>query len=643
MKKSTIFYFLKRRVPAILVVLLVLIVEFAGFNRLFTVSMLSGETPEILEIEDGSLINFTYQEDVLIANGWDPKLQFRDLYEEVTLIDINCTPLYTDNSSQIFYSTDKHPISEDNSIRFALTSEDNIVVLPQKLLVQDLRFDLATDSGETLRCDNIVLNPKIELQTNFLRYLVYLVLIALFLWFCLTHEPKIWTDWIDRWGKWAVLFYGLLIALIDFYFPLVLSYDSGHYLWLSNLIKQNNFSQWDIIRNPIFPLHLHLSKSFFSDSITGLKIPMVIYHLIFFIVIYALILLAANYKSGKAKFWVSTAIFLLIACDPTILGYFHAVLTEYMAATFAALACLLGFKLYKSNFYSKQFWLLNLALIFISLVGWHIKQPYLGIGLFPHAIAYLLMLTRRPGIKNWLVGAGIVALLVVTLVGSTMGWELFLAKRGNPLDVSRQFNTWLIRHLSTQYDSPTEQVDLNPLKNTAKKYLTSSNFFYFDRNDNSMVNAPSFTRAAQNSTIAQNIYRIGRRSLVSVPFENVTDPYIEIASPPEALNNLFLSRITFSNFLFKMGYLSLPLGLIGYLIWFIIRKEPLSVVVLILSGSAAGNAVIHNLSGAGPLDRYFFWGFPLILTSWILVFIAIIRLINLKVNSKSKINQIITK
>lgn len=455
--------------PAILAVFIVLIVEFAGFNRLFTVGFLSGEAPEILEIEDGSLNNFTYQEDMLIATGWDPKLQFRDLDEEVTLIDINCTPLYSDNSSQIFYSTENDPISEDNSIRFALTSEDNIVVLPQKLLVHDLRFDLATDSGEILRCDNIVLNPKIELQTNFLRYLVYFVLIALFFWFCLTHEPKVWTDWIDRWGKWALLFYGFLIALIDSYFPLVLSYDSGHYLWLSDLIKNNNFSQWDIIRNPIFPLHLNLSKVFFSDSIIGLKIPMVIYHLAIFGILYALILLAANYKSGKAKFWVSTVTFLLIACDPTILGYFHAVLTEYMAATIAALACLLGFKLYKSQFNSKQFWFLNLALILISLVGWHIKQPYLGIGLFPHAIAYLLMLTRRPGVKTWLVGVGVVALLVVTVIGSTMGWELFLEKRGNPLDVSRQFNTWLIRHLSNQYDSPTEQDDLNPVKNTVKK------------------------------------------------------------------------------------------------------------------------------------------------------------------------------
>ena len=643
MKKSTIIYFLKRSVPAILAVFIVLIVEFAGFNRLFTVGFLSGEAPEILEIEDGSLNNFTYQEDMLIATGWDPKLQFRDLDEEVTLIDINCTPLYSDNSSQIFYSTENDPISEDNSIRFALTSEDNIVVLPQKLLVHDLRFDLATDSGEILRCDNIVLNPKIELQTNFLRYLVYFVLIALFFWFCLTHEPKVWTDWIDRWGKWALLFYGFLIALIDSYFPLVLSYDSGHYLWLSDLIKNSNFSQWDIIRNPIFPLHLNLSKSFFSDSIIGLKIPMVIYHLAIFGILYALILLAANYQSGKAKFWVSTVTFLLIACDPTILGYFHAVLTEYMAATIAALACLLGFKLYKSQFNSKQFWFLNLALILISLVGWHIKQPYLGIGLFPYTIAYLLMLTRRPGVKAWLVGVGIVALLFVTVIGSTMGWELFLEKRGNPLDVSRQFNTWLIRHLSNQYDSPTEQDDLNPVKNTVKKYLTSSNFFYYDRSKKSLVNSPSFTRAAQNSAIAQNIYRIGRRSLVSVPFENATDQYIEISSPPETLNNLFLSRIAVSNFLFITGYLSLPLCLIGYLLWFIIKKEPLSVAALILSGSAAGNALIHNISGAGPLDRYFFWGFPLILTSWILVFIAIIGLINGKINSKSKMNQITSK
>jgi hypothetical protein len=642
LKKITFNSYLKQSVPVFLAIVVILIIEFAGINRFFTLGVLSDQQPTVLEFDDAALFNFTYEDDLLVADDRSPRIIFTDLNREVAFIDINCIPLSPNNKSTIYFSTQDDPFSEDNSIRFALTSGNNVVVLPPRIFVEDLRLDLATNTGEMLECDNIVLNPNIGMQTNNLRYLVYVAVLALAVWSTLAGGIDGWNRWLNKWGKWASLFYALVIAFIFFHFSLVFTFDSGHYLWLSDIIKQGDFSQWDIIRNLVFPLHLYISNSIFSASTIGLKIPMLFYYLIFLSALYLLILLAGNCHSGKSKFWVATALFVFIALDATIFGYFHAVLTEYMAVTFAAVACLLGFKLYNSRIYSKEFWLLNLALIIISLLGWHIKQPYLGIGLFPHAIAYLLMLTRQPSVKAWLIGVGIAVFILVSAIGSTMGWEQFLARRGNELDTTRHFSTWFAKYLSKQYDAPPGGDNQGLVKEIVKKYLTSSNFFYFDRSRGRMVNSPSFSRAAQNRAIAQNIYRTGRINIVGTQFENVVDPYIEVNSPPEVVDNIFQSRITFSNLLFIIGYLSLPLCLIGYLIWFIIKKDPLSVAALILSGSAAGNGIIHILMGAAPLDRYFFWGFPLILASWILVFLFIYKTIKVKFHSQGKINGIMS-
>jgi pheromone shutdown protein TraB len=120
-------------------------------------------------------------------------------------------------------------------------------------------------------------------------------------------------------------------------------------------------------------------------------------------------------------------------------------------------------------------------------------------------------------------------------------------------------------------------------------------------------------------------------------FEDVLKPYYEISQPPEALNNLMLSRIKSSNFLFTTGYLTLPFLMIIYLIWWIRKKDTLSATGFILAGTAGLNAFVHNISGAGPLDRYFFCGYPLVMAAWICGLIAILRFMKREKPSSSKI------
>jgi hypothetical protein len=168
MKKTTISYFLKNSLPVIIAALVLLLIEFVGFNRAFTIGAMTDLPTEVLEINDGVLDNFEYQDNFLIAEGSDPKIQYRDLNMKIRGIDINCEPTSDSNSSQIFFATPDRPVSEDNSLRISLTKDDNIFFLPTTVFVTYLRLDLATDAGETLACTDIVLNPEIEIPAEFI-------------------------------------------------------------------------------------------------------------------------------------------------------------------------------------------------------------------------------------------------------------------------------------------------------------------------------------------------------------------------------------------------------------------------------------------------------------------------------------------
>jgi len=642
LKKTTISYYLKKSLPVIIVALVLLIIEFAGFNRAFTISAMTDLPTAVLEINDGVLDNFEYQDNFLISEGSDPKIQYRDLNMKIRGVDINCEPTTDRNSSQIFFATIDRPVSEDNSIRISLTKDDNVFFLPTTLFVTNLRFDLATDAGETLVCTDIVLNPEIEYQSNSLRILIYFLVLFLATMVSLKFSQQQLDAWFNHWGGWIIILFGLVIVSVDLCYPLVYTYDSGHYLWLSELIENNEFANWDIIRNLIFPLHLFLSKRLFTNSNIGLKIPMIIYHLGLYFSLFFLLKTAAEIKKGWKQVALALVIGVFIILDPTVIGYYHAVLTEYMAATLAALACLLAFTLYKSPWYSKSFWVANILLVLISIVGWHIKQPFLGIGLYPFLIGYLLKLLKKSEYKAWLVAGGVTIIIIGLLFSSTVAWEVFLSGRGNPLDVNRQFSAWLVNQISDQSEEATTR-DNNIVKHMIKKYLTSSNFFYLDRAEMSMINAPSLIRAAQNGQIAHNIYSVGKSNMVaSAYFEEVLKPYDEVSQPPEAINNLMLSRIKFSNFLFTIGYLTLPFLLIIYLFWWIRKKDTLSATCLILAGTAGLNALVHTI-GAAPLDRYFFWGYPLIMAAWICGLIAAFRSVNREKPSSGKIEAQTTK
>ena len=80
-------------------------------------------------------------------------------------------------------------------------------------------------------------------------------------------------------------------------------------------------------------------------------------------------------------------------------------------------------------------------------------------------------------------------------------------------------------------------------------------------------------------------------------------------TPPQWLNKLFRPRLPVSNFLFTVTLLLLPFYVIFQFVFWLKRKTSVNALLLILSGSALLNALLHLL--ANQIDRYLFWGYPL--------------------------------
>src|SRR4030042_278743 len=145
----------------------------------------------------------------------------------------------------------------------------------------------------------------------------------------------------------------LIIIVIDLLYPVTFIFDSGQYFsYFKILSGELSGESWDPVRGAIFPIYLKIITDLFGNTINSLIIPVVFFHLLlFFIASYFVISsFDDSYSLSKRTIWILLIlVFAFIIVDPLIIGFYHAVLTEYIASTIALLSCLISYFLYKST------------------------------------------------------------------------------------------------------------------------------------------------------------------------------------------------------------------------------------------------------------------------------------------------------
>ena len=164
----------------------------------------------------------------------------------------------------------------------------------------------------------------------------------------------------------------ILLTIYYFEYAVTITWDSAHYLEYVKIFENvMPFSSWDVVRGPIFPLIIYCSNFLFSKTNHGLLVMTYMYYLVMLLFNIKIL----NYYLDKIKIKKNTKkiikyIFVgLIIINPIIYGYYHCLLTEFVAITLAIISCYYAVIWLDVDYYKEKnkYILLNLLFIFLTL------------------------------------------------------------------------------------------------------------------------------------------------------------------------------------------------------------------------------------------------------------------------------------
>ena len=222
-----------------------------------------------------------------------------------------------------------------------------------------------------------------------------------------------------------------------------------------NILRgESSWATWDIVRGPVFPLLIYISNIVFAKSSIGLLMFSFLWYVLMLFVLFLSLKRILGFRSVEKKVLIS-AIVLFTIINPIIFGYYHALLTEYIAITLAVVGCYISFKYLKTDFFEnrKRFVYYSFLLTFLIIFSWFLKQPYFSVIFFPFLIANILAIVDDRSIKNFIVRAASLISSMLLLFLSLILWNYFLSFKGINLETNRNVTNGLGSRLVLTTDS----------------------------------------------------------------------------------------------------------------------------------------------------------------------------------------------
>jgi hypothetical protein len=267
----------------------------------------------------------------------------------------------------------------------------------------------------------------------------------------------------------------IFITIIHFSIPLVATWDTAHYHnYLDILYGKRPWENWDVIRGPVFPVFIAGVHFLFGYSNVGMLLGTY--------VITVMILLMAAYfireLSGSVSIFVSySLLFIFLFLNPIFLGFYHTILTEFLASFMMIFSVLISYLWFFKNIYDRtKFEFIGLSMILIVLVpvSFHIKQPYVAATIMPLLGSALLSMFFEKKTINIVQRLLVVMMSLILLMGSVQIWHSFLPNTGIAADKGRMsyymVSERLYRGLHSQLPTNSDQLDKNEQKK--KKEVT---------------------------------------------------------------------------------------------------------------------------------------------------------------------------
>lgn len=230
----------------------------------------------------------------------------------------------------------------------------------------------------------------------------------------------------------------VFIILLFFSLPILFTYDSSVYLEYTDIFDgKYPWSQWGKTRGWAFPLFLWISKKLFGETSYGIALSYFIAYVIFLLFIYNLF---EKYFVKSHKAVCVTAYVLLIVLNPIILGYYHLILTEALAATACAVSAVYTIKIYENilqdgnnrEYIIKKFIIISMTSSYL----YFLKQMFFIIPILIFAIGDIyLMIVKKQKVIHFLL---CIFLSFAMLFGTIKGWNLFLESQESYITVDNE-------------------------------------------------------------------------------------------------------------------------------------------------------------------------------------------------------------
>jgi len=250
-------------------------------------------------------------------------------------------------------------------------------------------------------------------------------------------------------SKWiAFLILILPITLFYFYIPIFIFPDSYHYLLNTDiLLGVTAFSDWCIVRGPSLPLYLFPFLFFFGTTAESLLLATYFSFVAYLAITWGVItkFLKELTLNEFATIFVYLLFVVLILINPVLLGYFHALLTEFLAIFLGLFTCVLVWNWSNQDLEKDKKKRLGYILIFVSLVvfSWFLKQPYISTTIFPILAGVFIVILKKKGRKDLFHRILVVVLSLISLFFSMLVWDALLERSGNP-ETASDFNTFIL-------------------------------------------------------------------------------------------------------------------------------------------------------------------------------------------------------
>lgn len=281
----------------------------------------------------------------------------------------------------------------------------------------------------------------------------------------------------DKLKKLLSVCFWVLLWIYYSSYAVIVYWDSAHYYSYIPIIEGKvSIQEWDIVRGPVFPYLLYFIKKIFGSNNFSLVIVTFISYAIMIIFV-KLILdkLADSISDKKAKFLFYCVTMLLIVINPILFGYYHALLTEFVALTLTIASCYIAWKWIYFDCSKNILKAIGYTLFFVIsvLFSWFLKQPYVAVTLFPMLIAIVISVFVNFNLINFIYQIATVVLCAFTLSTSIGAWNSYLDKSGLDLNTNRN----VVSNFGSQLAGSSKNVERysdEKQEKFEKTYLTNS-------------------------------------------------------------------------------------------------------------------------------------------------------------------------